>query len=83
LSFQVVDSEGWAKTAGVKLDFDVNNLKAQQGKIALKRPEQGPSQAEVLQHVDSKSLVVLKPVNEIALRIQKMQARGWKIVFPH
>jgi|688.fasta_scaffold1717431_2 hypothetical protein len=69
-------------TAGVKLDFDVNNLKVHHGRIVLKRPEQGPSLAEVLEHIDSKSLVVLKPVNEVALRISKMQSRGWKIVFP-
>jgi hypothetical protein len=66
------------------LDFDVNNLKVSQAKanaISLKRPEQGPPQQEVLQHVEQKSLLVLKPANEVAGRITKMQQRGWSVSF--
>ncbi len=82
---QVVDSQGWARTAGVKLDFDVNNLKAlrnHRDDIVLKRPEQGPDKAAVLDHVDKKTLFVLKPVNEVAARIAKMKQRGWQVLFP-
>jgi hypothetical protein len=82
---QVVDSQGWARTAGVKLDFDVNNLKAlrnHKDDIVLKRPEQGPDRAAVLDHVDKKTLFVLKPVNEVAARIAKMKQRGWQVLFP-
>jgi hypothetical protein len=50
--------------------------------VVLKRPEQGPTLAGVVEHVRTKSLLVLKPPQEVSARIQKMQDRGWTVMYP-
>ena len=50
--------------------------------IVLKRSEQGPNFDGVVKHVLTKSLLVLKPPQEVSQRIAKMQSRGWTIEYP-
>jgi len=80
---EIVDSEKYAQNDD-RVDFDVNNLKATRGfkGMQLKRPKQSGPLDEVVGHAVAKTLVVLKPANEVSARIAKMQSRGWTCEFP-
>lgn len=65
-------------------DFDVNNLKLSAKGLEIKNnktaSKQGLDMDGILQHIRSKSLWVLEPPATVAMRIAKMQQRGWKVL---
>ena len=83
----MVDTVGFAKKVSPAVDFDVNNLKLSfPGGIQVKhggeaRPE-GRSLIQILSNCRLKSLLVLKPAQDVTARIDKMRNRGWAIDFP-
>ena len=86
-AFQVVDTEAFAKCSP-EVDFDVNNLKFTQTQgIEIKATHGQRSEAldkqQILANIQARQLYVLRPVSCVNGRIEKMKARGWKIMFPN
>ena len=86
-AFQVVDTEAFARRSP-EVDFDVNNLKfTQMQGIEVKATHGQRSEAldkqQILANIQGKQLYVLRPVSLVNGRIEKMKARGWKIMFPN
>lgn len=85
-AFQVVDTEAFARRSP-EVDFDVNNLKftQMQGievKATYGQRAEALDKQQILANVQAKQLYVLRPVSLVNGRIEKMKARGWKIMFP-
>ena len=83
---QVVDTEAFAKQQAA-VDFDVNNLKLSfPGGIQVKHEGeirvQGRDRNQILSNCRVKTLLVLKPAQEVTARIDKMKQRGWAVTFP-
>lgn len=86
IPLQVVDTQAFAKRSpGV--DFDVNNLKLTQTlgievKASQDQRQEATNLQQILANVQAKQLYVLRSVPQVNGRIEKMKARGWKIMFP-
>ena len=81
---QVVDTVAFTQNGARGTDFDVNNLKLSSKGLEIKNSKtvfsQGTDISNILQHIRSKSLWVLEPPATVAMRIAKMQSRGWKVL---
>ena len=81
-----MDTQAFARRSpGV--DFDVNNLKFTQlqgieVKVSQHQHLEATNLRQILANVQAKQLYVLRPVSQVNGRIEKMKARGWKILFP-
>lgn len=86
ISLQVVDTQAFAKRSpGV--DFDVNNLKLTQTlgievKSSQDQRQEATDLQQILANIQAKQLYVMRSVPQVNGRIEKMKARGWKIMFP-
>lgn len=71
------------KTFQTPVDFNVNNLKVERNgrlvQLALKKPtqENAGTVDSVCSDIAAGTLRLLRPVNEISERVNKMQSRGW------